>query len=262
MNNYEEKQKERRNRYLDRAGSARQESSRRGNEAMRMSRIMQGEPIKIGHHSEKRHRRDIERMDANMGRAVKASEKAQHYENKAAGVGKGGISQDDPDALDKLRTKISDLEKRQDFMKQVNKQFRAGGWNAVEGLSEGSVARLKQTMIDAPYIKKPFETYSLTNNSANIRRIKERIITLERAQQEPERAPVRGPGFTVIESKDENRILFEFDKKPAREVCQIMRSNGWRFSRRLMAWVRLINNTSRFSAERVTSQLEGMTLTS
>lgn len=43
-----------------------------------------GEPIKVGHHSEKRHRALIERNWNRMGKSVAESEKAEKYEDKAA----------------------------------------------------------------------------------------------------------------------------------------------------------------------------------
>tara|TARA_R110002020_G_scaffold475112_1_gene708637 strand:+ start:24004 stop:24894 length:891 start_codon:yes stop_codon:yes gene_type:complete len=42
-----------------------------------------GEPIKIGHHSERRHRKLIERNWARMGKSIAESEKAKDYENRA-----------------------------------------------------------------------------------------------------------------------------------------------------------------------------------
>lgn len=43
-----------------------------------------GEPIKIGHHSERRHRRLIERNWERMGKSVTESEKAKDYERRSA----------------------------------------------------------------------------------------------------------------------------------------------------------------------------------
>lgn len=42
-----------------------------------------GEPIKIGHHSEGRHRRIIEQANNNMGKCVELSKKAESHESKA-----------------------------------------------------------------------------------------------------------------------------------------------------------------------------------
>lgn len=43
-----------------------------------------GEPIKVGHHSEKRHRALIDRNRERMGKSVEMSKKAEDYEHKAA----------------------------------------------------------------------------------------------------------------------------------------------------------------------------------
>lgn len=45
--------------------------------------LMLGEPIKIGHHSERRHRRLIERNWERMGKSVAESEKAKDYERRS-----------------------------------------------------------------------------------------------------------------------------------------------------------------------------------
>ena len=42
-----------------------------------------GEPIKVGHHSEKRHRRIIQKSWDNMGKSVAESEKAEEYQRRA-----------------------------------------------------------------------------------------------------------------------------------------------------------------------------------
>lgn len=42
-----------------------------------------GEPIKIGHHSERRHRRIIEQAHNNMGKSVEMSKKASDYADRA-----------------------------------------------------------------------------------------------------------------------------------------------------------------------------------
>lgn len=42
-----------------------------------------GEPIKVGHHSEKRHRALIERNHNRMGKSVEFSKKAEEYESRA-----------------------------------------------------------------------------------------------------------------------------------------------------------------------------------
>ena len=54
------------------------EASQEGKEFLSL-----GEPIKVGHHSEKRHRALIERNWNRMGKSVEESKKAEAYESKA-----------------------------------------------------------------------------------------------------------------------------------------------------------------------------------
>ena len=72
------------------------------------------------------------------------------------------------------------------------------------------------------------------------------------------REPTRGRGFTVCEDKSENRIRFEFDEKPPREACRLMRSEGWRWSPTAGAWQRQLNHAGRASAERVAQRVPGL----
>lgn len=46
-----------------------------------------GEPIKIGHHSERKHRRAFEKMDAHRGKAIDAADKARELARRAGAVG-------------------------------------------------------------------------------------------------------------------------------------------------------------------------------
>ena len=54
------------------------EASNEGSDFLRL-----GEPIKVGHHSEKRHRALIDRNWARMGKSVAESEKAEQHQDKA-----------------------------------------------------------------------------------------------------------------------------------------------------------------------------------
>ena len=47
------------------------------------SMIPMGQPILVGHHSEKRHRKDIERMDNSMRKSVEEGKKAEYFADKA-----------------------------------------------------------------------------------------------------------------------------------------------------------------------------------
>lgn len=49
-----------------------------------ISRIPMGQPILVGHHSERRHRKDLDKSWNAMGKCVELSKKSEEYENKAA----------------------------------------------------------------------------------------------------------------------------------------------------------------------------------
>jgi hypothetical protein len=71
MNSYEQRQVDRRQRLEDAARKANAEAARRLDTAHEIgSHIPFGQPIMVGHHSEKRHRGDIERIDNNMRKGV------------------------------------------------------------------------------------------------------------------------------------------------------------------------------------------------
>jgi hypothetical protein len=74
----------------------------------------------VGHHSEKQHRRDLANIHSAMRRSVDAGKEAEELRRRAAAVGSGGISSDDPEAGMKIEDRIAELEDKQMFMKTVN----------------------------------------------------------------------------------------------------------------------------------------------
>ena len=125
MNSYEQKQKERRQRLRARAEKAdgRSEASFDRFHSL-TDGIPLGQPILVGHHSEKRHRRTLQRADDAIRKGVEEQKKAQHLRGKAHSVGKGGISSDDPDSVVKLQRKLVKMELQREFWKDLNSAWR------------------------------------------------------------------------------------------------------------------------------------------
>jgi hypothetical protein len=109
---------ERAERYAERAQRADEEAEaafRASQDAVR--HIPPGQPILVGHHSEKRHRRDLERCDNAMRRACEATEKAQHYRHRMAAA-EHTANQDQTPAfcqrrIEEAETQLRDLARRQ-----------------------------------------------------------------------------------------------------------------------------------------------------
>ncbi|MBR3721264.1 MAG: DUF3560 domain-containing protein, partial [Selenomonadaceae bacterium] len=79
MNEYEEKQEARRLYYLEKAEEARRESDDRWARARKMGdAIPMGQPILVGHHSEKSHRAYLKRMNNQYDKAMEFSGKADY----------------------------------------------------------------------------------------------------------------------------------------------------------------------------------------
>src|SRR3546814_17632622 len=124
---YEEKQGERRERLLaaaDKAEARADQAYRRADLREEVSGILFGQPILVGHHSERRHRRTIARAEAAMGRAVAESKRADELRRKAASVGHAGISSEDPEAGEKIADKVAGLEAKQARLKAANAASR------------------------------------------------------------------------------------------------------------------------------------------
>jgi len=260
MNAYEQKQEARRERYEELAEKNRREWDRRHRASDNATAgIPFGQPILVGHHSEKRHRAAIEKSWNNLGKAVEASEKASYYDQKAASVGKAGISSDDPEAVTKLKEKLAKLEDAQVKFKASNKIIRKKGTTPEEkveqlvellGYSSGQCAKLLEPDFCG---RIGFAPYVLQNNNAIIASTKKRIASLANRPTEDKEITVKG--VRVLENAEDNRIQLFFDGKPSEEIRTTLKRNGFRWSRYNMAWQRQLNNAGRYAANVVLKSL-------
>ena len=94
-------------------------------QASKMASIIPfGQPIHIGHHSEKWDRNYREKIHNKYGKAFKESDKAEYYKEKAKTIGSGGIMSDDPEAIIKLKEKIAKFKENIEFFKKMNREMR------------------------------------------------------------------------------------------------------------------------------------------
>lgn len=86
----QEKKKERAinraERYEQYADNAEQRSGQLHKTNKAILDCMAGTPILIGHHSEKRHRRELEKIDNRIRRSIEESDKADHYRNRISHI--------------------------------------------------------------------------------------------------------------------------------------------------------------------------------
>ena len=111
----------------------------------RLKMIPLGQPILVGHHSEKRHRKDLNRIDEHFAKAKEHHDKAEYFRRRAAAAESNVIIfSDDPDAAEKLVDKIERLKKRQGVMKRANHLIRKADREGLAdlGFSEETLPKL------------------------------------------------------------------------------------------------------------------------
>jgi hypothetical protein len=229
VNKYEAKQQARRARIEASADRARSASSMHYTRAKSMaSAIPFGQPILVGHHSEGRDRRYRARVHATFGKAFALHDQAAELDRRAAAVGKGGISSDDPEALGKLRAKLADMEDRHERMKRTNTLIRREDRAGLErmGYTADAIEKLFRPDFRG---RAGFASYELTNSSANIRRVRDRIAALEKMAEHTDREE-QGQGYTYREDVEDNRAVFLFDAKPEKTVRDLLKRNAFVFS--------------------------------
>lgn len=172
--------------------------------------------------------------------------------DKIRSTGMGGISSDDSQALAKLESKLAGLEKNQEHMKAVNAYCRKH--KTLDGCpqnSEDAARELKFDMENSWRVEdKPYPTWALSNNNAEIRRVRERIATLTR-QQEQGYSGWEFDGGTVEANKTDNRLQIFFAENPDEETRSTLKSNGFRWSPRAGVWHRQLNDNAIYAAGRI-----------
>ncbi len=261
VNPYEAKQAARRTRLQRASERSRQESdAARGSASRVMGAIPFGQPILVGHHSERRHRRDLAKADRAMRKSVEAGKRSKELAARAAAVGSGGVSSDDPDAVQKLRRQLVKLKQDHDRMTAANDAIRryakAGPLAQLTALTDMGFSdqRARQLLQGDVADRLGFPRWALTNSNANIRRIEKRIADLTAratvAEREAIAGEVEGLAFKLVENRDANRVQIEFAGKPSLDMRKRLKAAGFRWAPSQNAWQRQLSNGAWFHAQR------------
>lgn len=172
--------------------------------------------------------------------------------DKIRSVGMGGISADDPQAVKKLQDKLASLEQAQETMKAVNAYYRKNKTlDGCTALSPENIEKLKADMAQSWRTDpKPFESWALSNNNAEIRRVKERIETLTRSA-ELGYVGWEFDGGRVEANQQDNRLQIFFEGKPDEATRDALKGEGFRWSPRAGAWQRQLNDNAIRAADRI-----------
>lgn len=208
---FEERREARRLRYEELSKKAAERSSQYSNStANRILAMTPGQPIIIGHHSEKKARRLHERAWQDIGKSIEEDKKSNYYKNKAESVENSKvIYNDDSNAIEKLKDKLEYLEKQKELIKADENHT---GWQ-------------------------------LQNIGARIRETKRRIVRLEKLDK-IDFKDIEFTGGKAIHNKEINRIQLLFDDIPDEDIRKALKGRGFHWSRKEGAWQREFNENT------------------
>lgn len=248
---YDSRKEDRIDRLTARSDKASQESEARFNRFRQIGRRFEvGQPILVGHHSEKGARADIARMDNNMRAGLAAVKQAEDLSARAiAAEANTAISADDEDAVIKLKAKIEALEAKQAKMKAVNaahaRYLKDPASLVTSGLDEEGQARVRLFKPENSWDKHPYASYELTNNNNNLRSAKIRLVDLQRDRKQQAETgpldPIPFTGGTLEIDTDLNRVQLFFGGKPDASIRSELKANGFRWAPSQGAWQRQLN---------------------
>ena len=202
---YEERKEARKLRYEELSKKAEERSKQYSNSnANRILMMTPGQPIIIGHHSEKKARRLHEKAWQDIGKSIEEDKKSKYYKDKVESIENSKvIYNDDPNATQKLNDKLEYLERTREIIKADEEHT----------------------------------SWQLQNIGARIRETKRRIARLEKLE-EVEFADKEFNGGKAVHNKEINRIQLIFDDIPDEQTRTALKSKGFHWSRREGAWQR------------------------
>jgi len=166
------------------------------------------------------------------------------------------ILSSDEDAIERLQDKINDLTEDQERMKRINAYYRKNNTCVgCEDLTEENARKIDEFIEDKySWCKVPYGSYTLQNNNANIKRLKDRLESLT-AIKEKGTTERENDLFKVVENTELMRLQLIFDGKPDEETRNILKSNGFKWSPKNMAWQRQLTDNAKYSLARVEKAL-------
>lgn len=216
------------------------------------SGIPLGQPVLVGHHSERRHRRAIDKATAAMNRSIEHGRKADEHAAAAATLRArldSSIFGDDADAIAALEARAAAHDAEAERNGRINAAWRkaigkvegggripalvvAAGMRAIAAIV-GAVeaAKICQRADVLPACMISRQIVSTTSPRAAARRDRERIeqITRDRQRAAERATACATANGAVLTVTGEDWAELAFPAKPERAVLVALRAAGWRF---------------------------------
>ena len=206
----------------------------------------------------KKKNRQNERRDTLMGEYQYLEEYAEKIEKIL--YAQEQISSDDENALELLEEKLAGLKERQELMKAANRAIRKKDTEKGDeelkslGYTESQIKELRTPDRGG---RVGYQSYELTNNNAEIRRISQRIESLKEIKDLGSRE-YETEYFSVVEDSDDMRVRLYFDGKPDEEVRDLIKSHGFKWAPSMGCWQRLLNKNAKRAVDYILKKLREM----
>jgi hypothetical protein len=221
---------ERRQEWADKAAERSTASFNRAHSLV--ANIPFGQPILVGHHSERAHRRVIDRMGTAMDKGCELSAKAEMHQSKAGNLQAAldrTIFSDDDNAIEAIEARIARHEAQREQMKRINSLYRK---NDSVGLAELGInmETLKAKLIAAgPYFgKAPHMPYEMTNLGGRIQADKKRLQAIK-AQQDMKQEAADTENGVMVKNHNNGYTSVTFAEKPDYSVISALKDAGFRW---------------------------------
>ena len=151
---------------------------------------------------------------------------------------KESIRTGDAEAVEQLKRKIAKSEAWQEFMKAANKIIRDGKLTEDEKVDllidmddDLTEATIRKFINDRPYAsaKPGFEAYQLSNNNANIRRMKEQLAKAEKLASQVTTETVIGK-VRMVNNCEDDRLELYFPERTSKEIYADLTGHGFRYT--------------------------------
>jgi len=232
---YEAKREARYQRLINAAERAQREGEASQNQARAMADVIPfGQPILVGHHSEKRDRNYRASIHNKFRKGFELAKKAEEYKSRAANMeANDAIYSEDPQAVGKLESKLETLLKEQAEMKRINSALRKGADFATLEMSEEHRKELLSVAKHQAYynpLTKGFPPHMLTSINAKIKTAKQRAEQVEKKQAMKDE-DFTANGVRIEGRPSENRIRVFYPGRVDAETFKALKQHGFRVLR-------------------------------
>lgn len=158
--------------------------------------------------------------------------------------------------LEVLKKKVADATRNHEFMVKTNAIVRKKipddqKIKEIQALAPISETTVRKILTPDYMGRIGFPAYALSNDTANIHRMEERVKELEKKEITPT-GEIPFTGGYIIDNREADRVQIIFDQRPSQAVIDKLKSEGWRWSPANVAWQRKRTDAAMYSAKRIT----------